>query len=45
MVKKRNLRPTLFYLQDFNQYHILGLPASEMGNMTLVGKIQLGKQH
>ncbi|WP_252898946.1 hypothetical protein [Secundilactobacillus odoratitofui] len=37
------LSPTLFYLQDFNQYHVLALTASEMGNMTLVGRNTAGK--
>lgn len=43
MVMTSRLSPTLFYLQDFNQYHVLALTASEMGNMTLVGRNTAGK--
>lgn len=43
MVKRQYLSPALFYLQDFNQYHVLAIPASEMGNLTLVGRNTAGK--
>lgn len=43
MVARAYLSPALFYLQDFNQYRVLALPASEMGNMTLVGRNTAGK--
>lgn len=42
-MNKKNLVPVSFHLRNFNNYIKLDLPASEIGNLTLIGRNMSGK--
>lgn len=42
-MNRETLTPVSFHLRNFNNYTTLDLPASENGNLTLIGENSAGK--
>ncbi|MFC6177618.1 hypothetical protein ACFQAV_12440 [Companilactobacillus huachuanensis] len=42
-MNKETLRPVSFHLRNFNNYTMLNMPASQNGNLTLIGENAAGK--